>query len=72
MRRVFHDIDILLMPSAGLASPTLETMQTLGQDPQLIATLAAATAPFNVSGNPAICLPAGTTARGNFVGRKLG
>ncbi|MCH9733534.1 MAG: amidase, partial [Actinomycetia bacterium] len=68
LRRVFRDIDILLMPSAGLASPTLETMQALGQDPQLIATLATPTAPFNVSGNPAICLPAGSTARGTPLG----
>ncbi len=61
LRRVFHDVDILLMPSAGIASPTLETMRGLGQDPELTARLAMPTAPFNVSGNPAICLPAGTT-----------
>lgn len=29
LRRVFHDVDILLMPSAGIASPTLETMRGL-------------------------------------------
>ncbi|MEQ0574455.1 amidase family protein [Mycobacterium tuberculosis] len=76
LRRVFHDVDILLMPSAGMASPTLETMRGLGQDPELTARLAMPTAPFNVSGNPAICLPAGTTARGTplgvqFIGREF-
>lgn len=66
--RVFQDVDIVLMPSAGLGSPTLETMRKLGQDPELTARLAAPTAPFNVSGHPAICLPAGFTPRGTPLG----
>ncbi|WP_158017057.1 amidase [Mycobacterium basiliense] len=76
LRRVFHDVDIVVLPSSGLASPTLETMRGLGHDPQLIARLAAPTAPFNASGNPTICLPAGATPRGTplgvqFIGRKF-
>ncbi|VAZ85912.1 Putative amidase AmiD [Mycobacterium persicum] len=74
LQRVFADVDLVLMPSAGLASPSLDSIGTLGTDPVLTATLARPTAPFNVSGNPAICLPAGVTARGTplgvqFVGR---
>jgi amidase len=74
LRRVFQGVDVVLLPSCGLGSPTLETMRTLGQDPELSTRLATPTAPFNVSGNPAICLPAGATARGTplgiqFVGR---
>jgi amidase len=71
LRRVFQGVDIVLMPSSGLGSPTLETMRTLGQDPELntrLAQLALPTAPFNVSGNPAICLPAGVTPRGTPLG----
>lgn len=76
LRRAFHDVDILLLPSSGIASPRLEAMRGLGQDPELTTRLATPTAPFNVSGNPAICLPAGMTVRGTplgiqFIGREF-
>ena len=70
------DVEIVLMPSCGLGSPTQKTMRELGQDPAFYARLAAPTAPFNVSGNPAMCLPAGVTPRGTplgvqFIGREF-
>ncbi|OSC42854.1 amidase [Mycobacterium decipiens] len=68
LRRAFQTVDIVLMPSSGLASPTLETMRGLGDNAGLAARLAAPTAPFNMSGNPAICLPAGATPRGTPIG----
>lgn len=76
LRRVFEDVDIVLMPSSGIGSPTVQTMLKLGQDAQLTAMLAAPTAPFNVSGHPVICLPAGVTPRGTplgvqFIGREF-
>jgi len=76
LRRVFEDVDIVLMPSSGIGSPTVQTMRQLGQDAELTAMLAAPTAPFNVSGHPAICLPAGVTPRGTplgvqFIGREF-
>ncbi|MCV7198517.1 amidase [Mycobacterium angelicum] len=76
LRRVFEDVDIVLMPSSGIGSPTVKTMLRLGQDAELTAKLAAPTAPFNVSGHPAICLPAGVTPRGTplgvqFIGREF-
>ncbi len=76
LRRVFHDVDLVLMPSRGIGSPTVAAMRALGQDAELTAALAAPTAPFNVSGNPAICLPAGLTPAGvpigfQFIGREF-
>ncbi|VBA42868.1 Putative amidase AmiD [Mycobacterium attenuatum] len=74
LQRVFTDVDLVLLPSTGLASPTVAGMRMLGADPVLSAALARPTAPLNVTGNPAICLPAGVTSRGTplgvqFVGR---
>lgn len=74
LQRVFTDVDLVLLPSAGLASPTVAGMRMLGVDSVLSAALAGPTAPLNVTGNPAICLPAGVTSRGTplgvqFVGR---
>lgn len=76
LRRVFEDVDIVLMPSCGIGSPTLEAMCELGQDSSFYARLAAPTAPFNMSGHPAMCLPAGSTPRGTplgvqFIGREF-
>jgi amidase len=76
LRRVFQGVEIVLMPSCGLGSPTQKTMRELGQDAAFYARLAAPTAPFNVSGNPAMCLPAGVTPRGTplgiqFIGREF-
>lgn len=71
LRRVLHDVDLVLMPSCGIGSPTVEAMRMLGQDAELNAALAAPTAPFNVSGNPAVCLPAGATPGGIPIGFQL-
>jgi amidase len=76
LRRVFHDVDLVLMPSRGIGSPTVQAMRALGQDIALTAAMAAPTAPFNVSGNPAICLPVGVTPSGipigfQFIGREF-
>lgn len=68
MRRVFEDIDLLLMPGTGFASPTLETMSTYGGDPELLAGLLVPTAPFDISGQPTITLPGGFTDRGTPLG----
>ncbi|OOK70231.1 amidase family protein [Mycobacterium kansasii] len=68
LQRVFTDVDLVLLPSAGLASPTVAGMRMLGVDSVLSAALAGPTAPLNVTGNPAICLPAGVTSRGTPLG----
>ena len=64
MRRVFASVDLLLMPGIGLAPPTLETMDTLGSDPDLLSALVVPTAPFDICGMPTITLPGGSSDRG--------
>ena len=68
LRALFEEIDLLVVPSQGFASPTVARMATLGEDPELIATLLRPTCPFDMSGSPTITLPCGFTERGTPVG----
>ncbi len=61
---LFEAIDLLLIPAQPLASPTRKQMDELGVDPAGFARLVRFTAPFNMSGHPAITLPAGFTPQG--------
>jgi len=71
LRRLFRDVDLLLMPAVGVASPTLETMAGLGSSPDLLTALLVPTAPFDMAGVPSITLPGGFTDRGTPVGFQL-
>jgi amidase len=64
MRRVFSDVDLLLMPGIGFASPDLETMSTLGSNADLLSALLVPTAPFDICGMPTVTLPGGFSERG--------
>lgn len=68
LRRMFNSVDLLLMPGVGFASPTLELMETLGSNPELLSALLTPTAPFDLSGSPAITLPGGVSGRGTPLG----
>ncbi|MBY4130191.1 amidase [Rhodococcus fascians] len=68
LRRVFNEVDLLLMPGIGFASPTLETMDTLGSNAELLAALLVPTAPFDHAGVPTVTLPGGFTSRGTPLG----
>ncbi|MFF1255166.1 amidase [Pseudarthrobacter sp. NPDC058329] len=68
MRRTFQDIDILLMPGIGYASPTLETMSTFGSNAGLLSAVLVPTAPFDFTGQPTITLPGGFSDRGTPLG----
>lgn len=61
---LFQGIDLLLIPSTGVASPTVAKMATLGEDPDLISAVLRYTCPFDMSGSPTITLPAGFTEAG--------
>jgi|KBSMisStaDraftv2_1062788.scaffolds.fasta_scaffold62334_2 amidase len=70
-------IDAMLVPTQPIAAPTVHRMATLGRVPGELAALTRFTAPFDMSGNPALTLPVAFTAAGlpigaQFVGRPLG
>lgn len=68
---LFQDIDLLLIPVQPFASPTLATMATLGETPELISALLRYTCPFDATGNPTITLPCGFTEDGMPIGFQL-
>ena len=64
MRALFEKIDLLLVPAHPFAPLSLETMGTMGLQPELIARLQAYTAPFDMTGQPTLTLPGGFSADG--------
>lgn len=64
LRALFQGIDLLLMPTTGVASPTVAQMSTLGADADLISAVLRYTCPLDMSGSPTITLPAGFTDAG--------
>ena len=64
LKSLFEDIDLLLIPTTGVASPTVKQMAKLGEDPVLISAMLRYTCPFDMSGNPTMTLPAGVTDDG--------
>jgi amidase len=70
-------VDALLVPAQPIAAPTIARMEMLGRVPAELAALIRYTAPFSMSGNPSLTVPAAFTAAGlpvgvQFVGRHLG
>jgi amidase len=57
-------IDLLLTPVHPFAPLTLATIQTLGEQPELIAKLSRYTFPFDMTGSPTITLPGGFSEAG--------
>ncbi|WP_221885031.1 amidase [Variovorax sp. DXTD-1] len=62
MAEVFCKVDVLLIPVHPFDSPTVEAMQALAETPSLVSALLRCTAPFDMTGHPAITLPGGFTA----------
>lgn len=74
VRTIFDDIDVLVIPAQAAASPTWKQLENLGDDPDLLASLLRFTAPFDLTGSPALTMPSGFTKAGmpvaiQFVGR---
>ena len=71
---LFQGIDLLLIPTTAIASPTNAQLAGLAEDAELISGLLRYTCPFDMTGSPTITLPAGFTAQGTpiafqFAGR---
>jgi amidase len=74
VRALFETIELLAIPAQAFAAPTLSTMATLGENPDLITGLLRFSCPFDMTGSPTITLPGGFTETGGpvafqFVGR---
>ena len=57
-------IDLLLIPVHPFAPLTLKTIQTLGEQPELITKLQRYTCPFDMTGSPTLTLPGGFSGAG--------
>ncbi len=57
-------IDLLLIPVHPFVPLTLDTIRTLGEQPELIAKLQRYTCPFDMTGSPTITLPGGFSEAG--------
>ncbi|MBT3332110.1 MAG: amidase [Rhodospirillaceae bacterium] len=71
VRALFDDIDVLVIPAQSAASPTLQQMETLGEDPGQLSSLLRFTAPTDLTGSPALTMPAGFTKAGMPVAIQL-
>ncbi|MBB3978722.1 amidase [Rhizobium azooxidifex] len=68
---LFEKVDLLLTPVQPFAPLTLARIQTLGEQPGLIAMLQRYTCPFDMSGHPTLTLPGGFTPEGMPIGFQL-
>jgi amidase len=71
LERLFTDVDVLLVPVTGIASPTTAQMAEIGYGRKWQTLVMHSTCPFNISGSPALVLPGGFTERGAPVGIQL-
>lgn len=71
LRRMFHSVDMFLLPGVGSASPTVVMLDGLGSNPALLSALLTPTAPIDIAGPPSLTLPGGITDRGTPLGFQL-
>ncbi|MEX2518227.1 MAG: amidase [Paracoccaceae bacterium] len=64
MEELFETVDLLILPAQAFASPTVEFMGSLGEDPAMLQDLLRFTCICDMSGNPTITLPCAFTDGG--------
>jgi amidase len=76
LSELFQTVDILLIPTMPVPTPSLELMKAYGEDPSVLLSILRFTAPFDFSGSPTLTLPNGQDSAGmplsmQFVGPHL-
>lgn len=70
--RVLEQVDVLLMPTIGVPSPTNEEIATMRESYEVWNTqVMRLTCPYNYSGHPSLTFPTGFTPRGTPLGAQL-
>jgi amidase len=76
LSELFQAVDVLLIPTMPVPTPSLELMKAYGEDPNVLLSILRFTAPFDFSGSPTLTLPNGLDSAGmplsmQFVGPHL-
>jgi amidase len=64
LAQMFEHVDVLLVPTMPVPTPSLELMKRYGEDPSILLGILRYTAPFNFSGSPTVTLPNGADSAG--------
>ena len=59
LSELFEAVDVLLIPTMPVPTPSLELMKAYGEDPNVLLSILRFTAPFDFSGSPTLTLPNG-------------
>ena len=71
LARAFEGIDVILIPTMTTPTPTLPELEAFGADDDVLLQMIRYTAPFDLSGHPAITLPAGFSSAGVPISMQL-
>lgn len=61
---LFEEIDLMLIPTMPMPTPSLAQMSEYGEDPSVLHGILRFTAPYDFSGSPTITFPTGIDANG--------